>query len=600
MSVNDNTNKQPLKTIPLGVSNWNDLVDFNKLIVDKTANLGLLVTLFNFVFLSRPRRMGKTTLCSMLQELFTHGDSSFAGTAIYGNWPETRTYPVISLSFIYIDCSDAQTFEASLCTNLAAAYAEAGFPDALQLQTETSFEHLKVKLNYLVRVKGQRLVFLIDEWDYPLSKHLDDPLLFAQLQKVLANFYSWLRQQNERNARFILVTGIMRYREVSLFTGQNIQDISMDPDYADLLGYTKEEIVKSFARYIPLAADNLGITTDELWQQLELNYDGFCFDNQASVNMYCPIAINKFFAPLDNPNFRKRANAKLSFEPFWMGNSGATAALRSFLGRRKYDVTKILEKYSKPVIMGNEDMTSPVKATDVTLDQIMLQSGMLSIKELTEDSKHASTVVERSYKCELTNYEVASEFRTVLIAYMANADEADVYPKLLQVQQALLSGNIAKLCATINQLLCNSRYDIFDEEDDKKERIYRTFFKLCMMSHLVNADDEVSNNHGRCDLVASTKDTIYAFELKRVSSDTAAAKFALLDEAEQQLVKNDYGNNLIKEGKLLLWVVVVISDKYRQTCAWRTIKRTYSSAGPQIERHEALVEPIKVENQKGS
>ena len=575
---------------------WRAIREDKRFFVDKTEKLSFLVQNCPRVFFSRPRRMGKTSLCYTLEELFAYGDQNFEGTAIYGKWPFTERYPVISLSFLGIHCKDAREFEASLCTKMANAYNKAGFHEAVKYQNIKSFATLTGHLDTLTADK--RLVFLIDEWDYPLSSHLDDQELFAALQEVMNDFYNWLREQTL--AKFVLITGIMRYRDVSLFTGKDIKDISMDPYYADLVGYTQTEFESKFAPYIQIAATKLGITTDELKEQLKLHYDGFCFDNQASVNMYCPIAINKFFAPLDNPNFRKRANAKLSFEPFWMGNSGATAALRSFLGRRKYDVTKILEKYSKPVIMGNEDMTSPVKATDVTLDQIMLQSGMLSIKELTEDSKHASTVVERSYKCELTNYEVASEFRTVLIAYMANADEADVYHKLLQVQQALLSGNIAKLCATINQLLCNSRYDIFDEEDDKKERIYRTFFKLCMMSHLVNADDEVSNNHGRCDLVASTKDTIYAFELKRVSSDTAAAKFALLDEAEQQLVKNDYGNNLIKEGKLLLWVVVVISDKYRQTCAWRTIKRTYSSAGPQIERHEALVEPIKVENQKGS
>ena len=598
MRDKDNTDEQQqLKPIPLGVSSWLKMVKRNKLTVDKTGKLGLLVTLFDFVFFARPRRMGKTILCSMLQELFTHGDKNFEGTAIYGNWPETQTYPVISLSFIGMDCQNASTFEANLCTNLAAAYAMAGFPEALQLRTETSFVQLTAQLDYLAR--GQQLVFLIDEWDNPLSAHLDDPPLFASLHSVLVKFYSWLRLQNA-NARFILVTGIMRYRDTSLFTGQDIRDLSMHPRYADLVGYTKEEIEQSFKRYIPLAAKKMGITTDELWEQLELNYDGFCFDNQASVKLYNPFSINKFFASVANPNFLSNSSLQLTFEPFWMGSAGASAALRSFLNVRKYDVTELLETYSKTVIIGNETMTSPVKATEVTLDQILLQSGMISIKEITEDSLQAATIVARSYKCELTNYEVASEFRTVLLAYMTNSNEKVIYHKLLLVQKALLAGDIAKLGNSLNQLLCNSRYDVFDEKDEKKERIYRTFFKLCMMSHLINANDEVSNNHGRCDLVAKTKDTIYAFELKRIQSDTTEAKFALLDEAEQQMVRNDYGNNLIEEGKMLIWVVLVISDKYRQVCAWRTIKRTYTAAGTQIERHEGLVEPIKVENQKGS
>ena len=599
MSENEVTNEQPLKPIPLGVSSWLKMVRRNKLTVDKTAKLGLLVNFFDYVFFSRPRRMGKTILCSMLKELFTHGDQNFAGTAIYGNWPETQTYPVISLSFYGVDCQNASTFEANLCKIVSDAYYDAGFKDAMKLVGTTSFDRLTSLLKGIVNDDDQQLVFLIDEWDYPLSSHLDDPQLFASLQSVLAKFYSWLRLQNA-NARFILITGIMRYRETSLFTGQDIQDLSMDPFYADLLGYTKEEIEQSFKRYIPLAAKKMGITTDELWEQLELNYDGFCFDHQASVKLYNPFSINKFFSFVSNPNFLSNSSLQLTFEPFWMGSAGASAALRSFLNVRKYDVTELLETYSKTVIIGNETMTSPVKATEVTLDQILLQSGMISIKEITEDSLQAATIVARSYKCELTNYEVASEFRTVLLAYMTNSNEKVIYHKLLLVQKALLAGDIAKLGNSLNQLLCNSRYDVFDEKDEKKERIYRTFFKLCMMSHLINANDEVSNNHGRCDLVAKTKDTIYAFELKRIQSDTTEAKFALLDEAEQQMVRNDYGNNLIEEGKMLIWVVLVISDKYRQVCAWRTIKRTYTAAGTQIERHEGLVEPIKVENQKGS
>ena len=305
MSTNEVPKTQPDKTIPLGISSWYKLLQQNKLIVDKTAKLAKLVTLFDFVFLSRPRRMGKTTLCSMLQELFAHGTKSFAGTAIFALWPETKTYPVISLSFLDIECDDAGTFEENLCANLAAAYAMAGFPEALPLRTEKSFVQLKVQLDYLA--KDHQLVFLIDEWDYPLSAHLDDPQLCAALQSVMSSFYKWLRSQ--ANARFILVTGIMRYREASLFTGQNIQDISMNPSFADLLGYTKEEIAHNFARYIPLAANNLGISTDELWQLLEHTYDGFCFDEEASVRVYAPFSINKFFAPLDDPDF----NDKLSF-----------------------------------------------------------------------------------------------------------------------------------------------------------------------------------------------------------------------------------------------------------------------------------------------
>lgn len=196
MRANEVTNEQPLKPIPLSVSSWSNLVEQNKLIVDKTAKLGQLVTFFDYVFFSRPRRMGKTTLCSMLQELFTHGDQHFAGTAIYGNWPETQTYPVISMSFDGIDCQNASTFEANLCKIVIDAYYDAGFKDALKLVGTTSFARLTSLLKGVVDDNDQELVFLIDEWDHPLSKHLDEPQLFASLQSVMAKFSGWLRLQN--------------------------------------------------------------------------------------------------------------------------------------------------------------------------------------------------------------------------------------------------------------------------------------------------------------------------------------------------------------------------------------------------------------------
>ena len=420
LSANTDTNALPRKPIPLGMSDWNNLVRQNKLIVDKTAKLGYLVTFFDFVFFSRPRLMGKTTLCSMLQELFAHGPQNFAGTAIFEHWPETKTYPVVRLSFLDIKCPDATTFEDSLCTHLAAAYAHAGFPEAMQLRTETSFSHLKRELDYLAR--GQQLVFLIDDYDYPLSSHLDDPQLFAALQSVMSEFHKWLNQQT--SARFILVTGIMRYREASLFWGPNLIDISMDPEYADLLGYTKEDIEQHFADYIPQAANNLGISTDELWQLLERYYAGFCFDEDASVKVYNPYSINKFFAPLGDPNFRKRANAKLTFAPYWLESYRPSAALRSFLRAHKYDVAKLVNKYSQPLIVNRGAFKCYVNVNEVTLDQIMVQSGLISIREIANPLISAALNTSPTrYKCEITNAEVASTLSAIFTYCMAHTEE---------------------------------------------------------------------------------------------------------------------------------------------------------------------------------
>lgn len=587
-----------LQTFPLGVPDFSSIIEDDLFFVDKTEKLGALVSIYRRVFFSRPRRMGKTTLCSTLEELFARGDSDkFVGMKIHGNWPEKRLFPVISLSFFDMDLRDASTFEAALCSRMIDAYLKAGFADAQQYSEVTSFNTLTIYLNALTA--GKRLVILIDEWDNPLSSTLDKPQLFASLQLVLRNFYSWLRLQT--NARFVLVTGIMRYRDTSLFTGSDIIDLSMNPAFADILGYTQEELDHKFYDYIDLAADKLGLTHNELLQQLKLYYDGFCFDCLASVKLYSPWSINQFFNALFNNSLLQDGHdgkEQLNFGTFWMNSSGAAPALRSYLNGYHGDIIKLAEKYSKPVVLGYWDMTSPMKAADVTLDQIMVQSGMLSIQAITEATKFASNVEDYQYECALTNYEVASQYKKVLVAYMLGQEEDIVKPHILKAHQSLGAGDIDGMCHDLNQLLVlNTRYDLFDEQSLEKEKVYRTLFRWCLLSDVVNTKDEVANNLGRCDLVATTNDTIYVFELKRVRTDTPKTAFSMLNKAEKQMEKNGYGNNLINQGKLVVWVVLVICDQYRQIRAWRTITKTKTATGIHIERKEALVELIALENQ---
>ena len=271
-----------LPNIPLGVSKWDVLRNRNYLIVDKTAKLAKLVE-FNTVCLARSRRMGKTTLCSMLYELFAHGTDKFKGTQIYDLWPEEkgRTYPVIRLSFSTMQCMDASEFENVLKENIATAFTTAGFPEA---QSFDQNELLSVFLgNFDVIAEQHWLVFLIDDWDYPLFNSLDKEDDFKLFQAALSAFYAWLR--NLPKKRFVLLTGIMRYCETSLFSGQDIQDLSMDPDFADLLGYTQDELQHAFKDYITLTCQQMNLTEQELLHLLQVHYGGFCFDYNASVKV---------------------------------------------------------------------------------------------------------------------------------------------------------------------------------------------------------------------------------------------------------------------------------------------------------------------------
>ena len=358
-----------LLPMPVGVSQWSELRSGQYFFVDKTALLQKLFCMGNRLFLTRPRRMGKTLLCTMLQEWFTHGSKSFAGLEIDGKLQEEGGYPVINLSFFGLgDGVDAASFEADLCARLIDAYDAAGF-QVTDCDGITSFNELYLRLNRLARKRGKPLVFLIDEWDYPLSSNLHQPQVFVALQHVLQKFYSWLRLQS--SVRFILITGIMRYRETSLFTGRDITDISMEPVVANLLGYTQADLTgKHFAPYVNSAAKELGFTPSVLLNKLELYYDGFCFDHDASVKVYCPFSVNKFFSGLVS-------GSKLEFGKYWMESSGASASLVSYLRHRQLSSQKITELSNQELVMSNDSLREVSYLQDVTFEQILVLGGYL-------------------------------------------------------------------------------------------------------------------------------------------------------------------------------------------------------------------------------
>ena len=266
--------EQNLQDLPIGISDWEYIQGKNLFFVDKSAKILKLIAKPRKVFLSRPRRMGKSTLISRIEEYFTAPpgtkDAQQVAEQVY----------VITLKFDEVEGANAAALEQSLQDSLVEAYNAAGIPQAneCELQAQSFGRFLKK----LAQLRLDRpLVFLIDEWDKQLSLHLNHKEAFDENLAVLRTFYTWLR--NLTNIRFILITGIMRYSESSLFTGNDITDISMDPLWADLVGVTEDELTKYYAPYIKEAARRLNCSEAELIAQLKAHYGGWCYDNEAQV-----------------------------------------------------------------------------------------------------------------------------------------------------------------------------------------------------------------------------------------------------------------------------------------------------------------------------
>lgn len=290
--------EQKLRDLPLGTESWVELRQKHLLFVDKTAHLAEL-TKGSSLFLARPYGFGKTLLLSQLQELFAHGaqdNPAFAGMAVQTDWYH-RTFPVVRLSLAGL--THPTTLAHDLGERICTACAAAGFTQAHELKASgLSWSGILGELE--VMTYQSDLICLIDDWDFPLSAQLKNQAAFAANCKVLRQFKAWLRELP--NLWFTLFMGERRFQSSSLWGGEDVRDLSLDPAYADLLGYTEAELTTYFADYLEVAAARLNLTQDELIGQLRRHYGCFCFEQAERIKVYCPLAINRFLSQVVGPD----------------------------------------------------------------------------------------------------------------------------------------------------------------------------------------------------------------------------------------------------------------------------------------------------------
>lgn len=437
-----------LKKLPIGISDWNAIREQNLFYVDKTAKLAALVSDQRKVFFARPDGMGKTLLCSMLKELFTHGTQNFEGTAIYSLWPVKRRYQVIHMPFIALQGED---FEVALKAELIADFCAVGFEQAQSLDYSLPLSTFLTRLDEIAGEK--QLVFLIDDWDKPLTRALMKHDLsqgrteFNHVLTILQVFYGWLSRR--KHTRFLFITGVMRFGTERLLVGDNIKDLGMMPRFSDLLGISDYEL-EAYEPYVKRAAKMMDLGTIMLHFKLAKNYKGFCFDYDAHTQLYRPYVLNKFLRPTTSS--LRRDAAPPYFGSHWTVNGGAMVALHDFLLRRKPTVAQVMQLCASEITLEPSDFMVPTDYDTITLRQILVQTGLLSIKKLAAGAAQARPAA-RSFIGGITNYDVANQLIPILMEYVLGLDSSKVRTTMRQAQEALVSGNIALVCAKLNKLL---------------------------------------------------------------------------------------------------------------------------------------------------
>ena len=279
--------------LPISVQYFPTMVEENYIYVDKIQYVHNLLRKGRIYFLSRPRRFGKSLLISILEEIFNGKKELFKGYWIYNRQMEWKKYPIIHLDFLGIDYS---TFGLEKGIMKKLDYI------ARQYDVDCEGESCKEKFGNLIQnlrlKKNERVVVLVHEYDKPIIEYIEKNSVETaeENRKKLKNFYAVLKSQ-DRNIKFLFITGVSRFSRVSIFSDlNNLDDITLHPDYSKMFGYTREEIETYFSSYIDKWIEKEGGTKDQLLERLKHEYNGYSWDGKNFL--YNPHSIHKFFDEL--------------------------------------------------------------------------------------------------------------------------------------------------------------------------------------------------------------------------------------------------------------------------------------------------------------
>ena len=525
------------------ISSTGSFINFylnNYIYVDKTQYIRDLIKLER-VFISRPRRFGKSLTLDTIATLFETGvEPYFKGTWIYDKWSEP-TYPVFRLSFLNLDNFSIDEFKSELnskITDFANKISVKGYVE--KSEPENSIEGLLERL----REEKRQIVFLIDEYDYQLTSNINNDDLYKQFQHKIKRFYANIK--NKWAIKFLGITGVTRLKDVEIFSiGSDIRDITNASAYSQMIGFTRDEIKKYYIDYLTLAAsyeNNCSVdkvTDAQIESMLDMmaqNYDGYCFDEFYKKKVFSTWSVNSFFQSIIENKF-------VYFDEYWYDNGGLPSILVNYLKTHELNIFEYLDK-DKFLKVSTDDFKNPTALTTINQNVLMCQTGYLTLRS---DLKKSSTVL-----LGIPNGEIYKALNRLLAKniFKGNSDVTDDQGKnLLEV------GSVDDIINLFNSALNSVSYDNYPIVSESS---VQNMLKLYLLGAHQEVLSEVHEAKGRADLVVNTDNKRIVFEFKYAKNETEAK--SKLSEAVEQIKSRDYGNILPKKNELLRIAAVFNAD----------------------------------------
>ena len=509
----------PKRRLPIGIQTFRKIWQENCYYVDKTAYIRRLLDEGTHYFLSRPRRFGKSLFLDTLKELFEGNEPLFAGLYIRDRWDWSVRHPVVRLSFGSGNFKEPGYVETNLMAQLDAVERRAGIAS----DYATGPERLAHLLETLHSRAGQAVVVLIDEYDKPILDALEVPEIARANRDFLRGLYAVIKDC-DAHIRFAFITGVSKFSKVSLFSGlNNLTDITLEPEYSALCGYTDADLDAVFAPELP------GLDRDQIrdW------YNGYAW--LGAERVYNPFDILLLF--------RRRR-----FDAYWFETGTPTFLIETLFKRR-------VSSLALDRMEGSSELLSTFDVDDMATEALLFQTGYLTI------TAEENLGGERLYQLGYPNREVRQSLNRSLLRYLVK-DPSRQMANSVRLYRLLEANDFAGLETLFHAFFASIPYEWYNNNDIAQyEGYYASVFYSYFAGLGLDIAVEDSSSHGRLDMAVLFNGCVYLFEFKVVELASAGAAMA-------QLQQRRYADKYRALGQPMYLIAVEFSKDARNLAAF--------------------------------
>ena len=512
-----------LKRLPVGIQTYSEVVEQDCLYVDKTEYICKMVKLSKYIFLSRPRRFGKSLFVSTLQAYFEGRRELFKGLYIDSVEKEWTAYPVLRFDMSLGKHMEKEQLERYLLNILEENEKRFGLSSNL-IDPNV---RLKDLIANVYEKTGKKVVILIDEYDAPLLDVAHEETMLPVLRNVMRNFYSPLKACDPY-LQFVFLTGITKFSQLSIFSElNNLKNISMRSDFAGVCGITKEEVLTQMSDYLDDFASAKKMTRDDALAALSRQYDGYHF-TWPSPDIFNPFSLLNAF--------QDRKLSSCWFE------SGTPTFLIEMM--RKFHV---LPSMLKPTRYMASAFDAPTESMS-SIIPLLYQGGYITIKDYDELSD--------LYVLDVPNREIRIGLMESLLPNYVQIDSYKGTTTVGEMYIALYHEDLDGMLRLLQSYLLTIPYCNDANSEGHYQQLLYVIFSL--MGRYV--DVEVHTATGRVDMVMRTDKNLYLFELKLNKSAEAAMR---------QIDLNDYASKFALSGLPVIKVGISFDAERRTIGDWK-------------------------------